>query len=222
MRLRIILQAPVLLGLAWLPGLRAAPNEGVHHTQAEGNKIVKKAQKKLHKQGYYQGEVDGLNGDATAKAVREFQRTRGIAVTGRLDTQTLDALDIDYDVDRDGPIEDAAEETGEGLEKAASATEKGVRAGGKATGKGLEKAGEAVHDVFDKDSDKNASAKMEGATKEAQKAQKKLASLGYYDGKVDGMMGPETEEAIRKFQQKQNLPVTGRLDEQTRKELKVD
>ncbi|MGA1263562.1 MAG: peptidoglycan-binding protein [Prochlorothrix sp.] len=36
-----------------------------------------------------------------------------------------------------------------------------------------------------------------------------LADLGYYRGRVDGMYGPLTEEAIRNFERDSNLPVTG-------------
>jgi len=39
-----------------------------------------------------------------------------------------------------------------------------------------------------------------------------LAWQGYYSGRIDGVMGPETREAIRAFQQNRGLPVTGRID----------
>ena len=39
-----------------------------------------------------------------------------------------------------------------------------------------------------------------------------LAWRGYYRGRIDGAMGPETREAIRSFQAHQSLPVTGQID----------
>lgn len=39
-----------------------------------------------------------------------------------------------------------------------------------------------------------------------------LAWRGYYSGRVDGVMGPETRDAIRSFQTREGLPVTGRID----------
>jgi hypothetical protein len=39
-----------------------------------------------------------------------------------------------------------------------------------------------------------------------------LAWRGYYSGRIDGVMGPETRRAIRSFQVHQDLPVTGQID----------
>ena len=50
------------------------------------------------------------------------------------------------------------------------------------------------------------------------RVQAALAALGYYDGIVDGISGPETRAAIRRFQHEIGDPMTGRLnsDEATR------
>jgi hypothetical protein len=39
--------------------------------------------------------------------------------------------------------------------------------------------------------------------------QSKLASLGYYHGLVDGILGDQTEAALARYQQEQDLSVTG-------------
>jgi hypothetical protein len=52
-------------------------------------------------------------------------------------------------------------------------------------------------------------------------AQKELAKLGYYHGTIDGLIGPETEKAIRWFQSVDKLPVTGVLNDQTLKALQI-
>jgi hypothetical protein len=39
-----------------------------------------------------------------------------------------------------------------------------------------------------------------------------LAWRGFYSGRIDGVMGPETRSAIRSFQAHQGLPVTGEID----------
>lgn len=46
-------------------------------------------------------------------------------------------------------------------------------------------------------------------------AQRELKQRGYSPGPADGLMGKQTKDAIRKFQQAQGLPATGSLDEKT-------
>ena len=59
-----------------------------------------------------------------------------------------------------------------------------------------------------------------GATQAAsqsqiQQAQEQLKSAGLYRGSADGVMGPETQTALMKFQRQQGLPETAQLDQQT-------
>jgi peptidoglycan hydrolase-like protein with peptidoglycan-binding domain len=56
---------------------------------------------------------------------------------------------------------------------------------------------------------------------ETKKVQRKLTDMGHYNGKVDGVVGPDTEAAIRHFQKEKNLPETGRLDGKTRAALGI-
>jgi curli biogenesis system outer membrane secretion channel CsgG len=50
------------------------------------------AQRKLAGMGLYTSKVDGRPGPGTAKAISQFQRIRGLAVTGQLDDATIGAL----------------------------------------------------------------------------------------------------------------------------------
>jgi peptidoglycan hydrolase-like protein with peptidoglycan-binding domain len=53
-------------------------------------------------------------------------------------------------------------------------------------------------------------------TKEdVKKVQQSLIDKGFDPGNVDGIMGPRTRSGIRKYQQSENMPVTGRLDADT-------
>ena len=45
--------------------------------------------------------------------------------------------------------------------------------------------------------------------------QRQLAKRGYYKGSVDGQFGPASKEALSRFQKKQGLKETGRIDEPT-------
>lgn len=53
---------------------------------------VSDIQTRLKSWGYYTGEVDGIYGRLTEKAVRYFQRTNGLDVDGQTGPQTLAAL----------------------------------------------------------------------------------------------------------------------------------
>ncbi|WP_157217953.1 peptidoglycan-binding protein [Flavisphingomonas formosensis] len=56
--------------------------------------IVRRVQLALLAQGFYNGRIDGIVGPGLRKALRAFQKVRGIAVTGTITPQTLDALMI--------------------------------------------------------------------------------------------------------------------------------
>jgi len=51
--------------------------------------------------------------------------------------------------------------------------------------------------------------------------QRALARHGEYRGKVDGVWGKGTEDALRQFQKKNNLDVTGKVDDATAAKLDV-
>jgi peptidoglycan hydrolase-like protein with peptidoglycan-binding domain len=50
-------------------------------------------------------------------------------------------------------------------------------------------------------------------------AQIALRNAGYEPGRIDGVMGPKTQAAIREFQTSHGLPQTGTLDATTQQQL---
>ncbi len=42
-----------------------------------------------------------------------------------------------------------------------------------------------------------------------------LGDLGFQPGRADGFWGPRTQRALQAFQEAQNIPATGELDEKT-------
>ncbi|RRD43751.1 peptidoglycan-binding protein [Comamonadaceae bacterium OH3737_COT-264] len=67
----------------------AAPSQ----THVKGPRVsVRSAQQMLNDMGYDAGSPDGKMGQRTVNALRAFQRDNGLAVTGRLDKATMQAL----------------------------------------------------------------------------------------------------------------------------------
>src|SRR5437868_13579667 len=55
-----------------------------------------------------------------------------------------------------------------------------------------------------------------------QQAQEELKAQGYYFGQIDGDKNADTIAAIRRFQIRSGLPVTGQLDQETLRALRTD
>ncbi len=55
---------------------------------------VAAAQQRLAREGYYRGQIDGVIGPETRRAVARYQSSRGLRVTGSLTTDTLEALGL--------------------------------------------------------------------------------------------------------------------------------
>lgn len=62
--------------------------------QGSSGSLVKTVQKKLRNWGYYTGDVDGIYGSGTVKAVKYFQQKNGLTVDGICGTETLKALGV--------------------------------------------------------------------------------------------------------------------------------
>ena len=59
-----------------------------------GDSSVSAVQSALSREGFYSGAVDGTLGPETRNALRRYQRDRGLAVTGRVDRATTNALGL--------------------------------------------------------------------------------------------------------------------------------
>jgi peptidoglycan hydrolase-like protein with peptidoglycan-binding domain len=58
-------------------------------------------------------------------------------------------------------------------------------------------------------------------TSDVKRQQQALQDRGYYQGKIDGVVGLRTRASIRGFQKAENLPVSGKIDLQTAAKLGV-
>jgi peptidoglycan hydrolase-like protein with peptidoglycan-binding domain len=79
-------------------GLETNPSYAASFYQAApvpiNRRMIAGAQYALMSRGYYRGRVDGKYGSQTAFAVHAFQSRAGLPPTGRLDMQTLNALEL--------------------------------------------------------------------------------------------------------------------------------
>jgi len=54
-----------------------------------------------------------------------------------------------------------------------------------------------------------------------QLAQERLKAEGFDPGPVNGVLNPQTEAALQRYQEKQGIPVSGALDEATLREMQL-
>ena len=59
-------------------------------------------------------------------------------------------------------------------------------------------------------------------TENVKKIQEALRDKGNDPGTIDGIVGPKTREALKSFQTANKLPATGRIDNETAKQLGVE
>ena len=93
-RRRLLAALAILFAVNIALILIAQSAQAVTYRQGSTGEQVRVIQEKLKRWGYYDGEVDGIFGSATAKAVRYFQRTNGLAADGIVGKKTLAALGI--------------------------------------------------------------------------------------------------------------------------------
>lgn len=105
---------------------------------------IKKVQETLRDKGYYSGPIDGIMGPRSRAALRQYQKSENLPVTGHFDTKTADKLGV-------GP--ESVGENFEGAGKAVAQGSKGMGheikkgkpvAAGKEFGKGLGRGGKKV------------------------------------------------------------------------------
>jgi peptidoglycan hydrolase-like protein with peptidoglycan-binding domain len=70
--------------------------------QTQSSAAVREAQQALQQKGFDVGPIDGVMGPKTSAALREFQQAQGLKSSGRLDQQTLSALNVQADIRSSG------------------------------------------------------------------------------------------------------------------------
>lgn len=153
---------------------------------------VTKIQKRLKELGFYNGDITGYFGSDTQKAYKAFQTAAGVVVDGICGKTDRDIL-----YSNNAPVYVAT--TTEAKKK--TTTKK------KSTKKTTKKKQETVISVGDYSDDVTA-------------IQKQLIKLNYLEkGNATGYFGEDTEQAIKDFQDYNEITVTGSVDNATKKAL---
>ncbi len=160
-----------MLGLT-LATVAFAANPEEEKPAASNRHDIKKVQESLRDKGYYHADVDGALGPQTREAIRQYQKSENLPVTGRLDGETAGKLGVGPE-SAGGSFEGAAQEVGEGGKELGHEMKKGkpVAAGkemGKGIGRGGEKFGKAVKKAVSTESDRGDREKKEQPATEEQ------------------------------------------------------
>ncbi len=139
----------------------------------KGSEAVRSLQKRLKELGYYSGSVDGDFGEATEKAVKEFQKANGLTADGKAGEKTLSKLNSKKAVSY--------------KEAHATATPKRTATPKPTATPNLSK------DYYLRKGDSG---------KRVETLQRRLIELGWLDGKVTGKFDDATDAAVRAFQKK--------------------
>lgn len=94
---RLCLALAVLIAAGTLLAALIPAAEAVTYKKGSSGTVVSQIQTKLKNWGYYTGDVDGVYGSATERAVRAFQRKNGLTADGKAGAQTLEALGLPAD-----------------------------------------------------------------------------------------------------------------------------
>lgn len=156
------------------------------------NPKVEEIQNILKYSGFKPGPVDGRMGSQTRMAIRKFQKSKGLKVTGRIDPVTRKELDKKQEPKKHttGMIAKIHSPSVEDRET------------------------EQKSDI----QDEIISHRLKSKDR-IKRIQQALKNAGFYKGEIDGKIGPKTKVAIRAFQKSKGLVVDGVVGQKTWDEL---
>ncbi len=171
--------------------------EQVIGTVSGYNPRVEEIQRILKDAHFDPGSLDGVMGSRTRKAIRDFQKEKGLWPSGKIDSKTWLELNREKEAfkkeiapqplvlpSEKKPLDVKSEEE---VRKIMGPQEK------------------AIKEKLPKDRKKQ--------------IQIALQKAGFYKGKIDGKIGPQTKQAIREFQKAKGLKPDGAIGQKTWKEL---
>lgn len=80
-----------------LPSSPSLDPKVLHGNSSQFGRLVIRAQMLLYAQGFYTGEINGLETMEMRAALAKYQSANGLAVTGKLDDATVKTMNVDLD-----------------------------------------------------------------------------------------------------------------------------
>ena len=180
----------------------AAPSSTVLKKGMRGTE-VKKLQQDLTNKGYSTKGIDGIFGPATESALKKFQKANNLKADGIVGPATRKALNSKVAAKPAKKSTTASKPT-KTKKKTSTAPKTATKTSKKDTS-------------ITAYSSKILKKGMKGA--EVKKLQQNLTNKGYSTKGIDGIFGPATEAAVKKYQKAKNLQVDGIVGPATKKAL---
>ena len=181
------------------------------------DQTVQSVQQTLKDQGFYYGNVTGGKNSETAAAIRRYQIRNGLQVTGEINPETLQSLNVSPKPNPASSSQSAskpamAQSSPAPLDQSAPVAQNSSPQSAQSPSEPNRQRGSTP--------DFSAAAytsppHLINKRLVVAEVQRQLMSRGYYQGSVDGRSGRRTALALRAFQLQSGLPPTGRLDMST-------
>jgi peptidoglycan hydrolase-like protein with peptidoglycan-binding domain len=169
------------------------------------NGRVKEIQKILEDMGLDPGAIDGRMGARTRLAIKEFQKRKGFAASGKIDSKTLSELNSEKEKIIESLLNPKVEAD------PLSSAELNVNSSD------IQSESEKVIQKSEiQDNIMSYRLKSKDRTRQTQIA---LRKAGFYKGDIDGKLGPQTKKAIKAFQKSKGLTPDGVIGVRTWEEL---
>jgi len=202
--------------------------------QTEPSAEVRDAQSRLHTYGYYNGPIDGMWGPETKAAVERYQQNRGLTMTGRLDDSTRNSLRVPgvSPVTLSDPtdvrtIQNRLRQLGHynGPADGVWGSDTQIAMENFQRSRGLDAGQVNVATISAMGLNPNAFPTRTAAAPPSfreplepgvvRSVQQRLRHYGYYNSRIDGRWGAQTERGLASFQRSRGLEATGHLNPTT-------
>jgi peptidoglycan hydrolase-like protein with peptidoglycan-binding domain len=185
---------------------------------ARADQTTQSVQQALKNQGVYYGNITGDKSTDTAAAIRRNPIGTGLQITGEINPETLQSLNVSL---KSNPAPSPQSASTPAIAQSSPAPpDQSAPVAQNSSPQSAQSPGEPDRQLGST-SEVVSGAACTSAPQRINKrlvvaeVQRQLMSRGYYQGSVDGRSGRRTALALRAFQLQSGLPPTGRLDTTT-------